>query len=70
MLVTFMLLMLEAPGRPGNVIAREALDVLGVGGKVDAGTDTGEGMGDKRMARKEKMDKPPTSMLAMKRRRC
>ena len=57
-----LLLMLEVPGRPGTVVPREALEVVGVGAEVGvgAGVETEE----KRVAKK-RMAKPPTAMLKM-----
>ena len=37
MLVTFLLLMLEVPGRPGAVLPREALEIVGVVAEVGVG---------------------------------
>ena len=39
MLVMLLLLMLKVRERPGTVIPRDALDVVGVRGKVDVGDD-------------------------------
>ena len=54
MLVTLLLLMLEDPvASAGNVIHREALDVVGVRGKVDVEVNVGEEMEDKTYIEKE-----------------
>ena len=67
MLATLLLLMLEVPGRSaGNLIPREALEVVGVGENLDVGTNVWEGMENKRTATKKSMDKPPTAMPATK----
>ena len=38
MLVTLLLLILEVPGRPGAVVPREALEIVGVGAEIGVGT--------------------------------
>ena len=60
MLVTLLLLMLEVPGRSRHMMPRETLKFVEVGGKVNVGVDVGEGMENKRMAKK-KRDKPSTA---------
>ena len=61
MLVMLLLLMLEVPGRPGAVVPREALEIVGDGAEVSvgAGVETKE----KKVAKK-RMVKRPTSMPA------
>ena len=61
MLVTLFLLMLEVPGRPGAVVPREALKIVGVGAEVAVGAEVGTE--EKRVAKK-RMVKQPTAMLA------
>ena len=65
MLVTFLLLMLEVPGASvGNVILREALQVVGVVGKVDVGAGVGERIEEKRLTRTKGVVKTPTAIPA------
>ena len=47
MLVTILLLMLEVSGRPGTVVPREVLEVVGVGAEVGVEADAGVGMEEK-----------------------
>ena len=63
MLVTLLLLILEAPERLETVVPREGLEVVGVGAEVGVGG--GVKMEEKRMAKK-RMAKPPTVMLMTK----
>ena len=60
MLVTFLLLMVEVPGRPEAVVPRDALKIVGVGAEVGvrAGLKTEE-----KMIAKKRMAKRPTAML-------
>ena len=63
-LAKIVLLMLEVLGiSVGNVIPREVLKVVGVGGNVNVGAHVGEGMEDKRIAR-ENIYKSPTATPA------
>ena len=60
MLVTLLLLMLEAPEILGTVASREALELVGV--ETEGGVRTGVETEEKRVAKK-RMAKPSTAMM-------
>ena len=65
MLIAFFVADAESSGKiSGERNVPQSATHRGVGGKVDVGVDTGERIADKRMARKTKMDKPPTGTPA------
>ena len=53
MLVKFLLLMLEVPGRLGTVVPCEALEVVGVGAEVGMGAHVGVETQEKRWRKKK-----------------
>ena len=61
MLVT-LLLMVEVPGRPGPVVLREALEVVGIGAGVGVGANARVEMKEKNMVR-TRMAKPTTAVM-------
>ena len=62
MLVTLLLLMLEVPGSPGDVVPCEALEIVGVGAEVGvgAGAETEEKKVAKRRMTKRRISMPAT----------